>query len=72
METQNTENWLDDCFGNIEEVNNNIAKEREEKAVEESRTKKCGKCNGKGRIGHYHYVANGECFDCEGTGKIYK
>ena len=30
----------------------------------------CAKCNGTGRLGHYGHIANGVCFDCQGTGKV--
>lgn len=29
----------------------------------------CGKCNGTGHLVHYKHIANGDCFDCDGTGK---
>lgn len=69
---ESNEDWLNDCFGNIDEVNNLIESERLEKAIEESRYQTCGKCNGKGKITHYHYVSGGVCFSCDGKGKIYK
>jgi DnaJ-class molecular chaperone len=49
-----------------------IEAEKKEEAIEAAKYRKCGKCNGKGRIGHYHYVSNGVCFACDGEGKIYK
>jgi len=57
---------------NLAQINAEIAKEREEKRIEDSRYQKCGKCNGKGKIDHYHYVSGGVCFKCDGAGKIYK
>lgn len=49
-----------------------IEAEKKEAAIEAAKYRKCGRCNGKGRIGHYHYVSNGVCFACDGKGKIYK
>jgi DnaJ-class molecular chaperone len=57
---------------NIAKMNIEVVKEKEEIKIEESRYKKCGKCNGKGKIDHYHYVSGGVCFSCDGAGKIYK
>tara|TARA_R110000796_G_scaffold160999_2_gene277746 strand:+ start:86 stop:370 length:285 start_codon:yes stop_codon:yes gene_type:complete len=69
---EDDDNWLNDCFGDIDQVNEEIQEDRDAKAMEEARYQKCGKCNGKGKIGHYHYVSGGVCFSCEGRGKIYK
>ena len=33
-------------------------------------TATCGKCDGKGVLSYYGHIANGVCFDCQGTGKI--
>ena len=66
------DNWLDDCFGNMDADNEAFQKVKEERAYEATRYQPCGKCNGKGKISHYHYVSGGVCFACDGAGKIYK
>ena len=30
----------------------------------------CGKCDGRGKIQAFSHYANGDCFDCGGTGKL--
>ena len=30
----------------------------------------CPKCGGSGVLHHYHYVANGVCFKCDGSGRL--
>jgi DnaJ-class molecular chaperone len=57
---------------NIDKWEEEDRAEKIEKEIEAARYKKCGRCNGKGRIGHYHYVSNGVCFACDGAGKVYK
>lgn len=74
------DNWLDDCFagcGDIPHTKESLLAEEKsisiekEEEIEAARYKKCGKCGGTGNLSHYHYVAGGECFDCDGKGKIY-
>lgn len=37
------------------------------------RTRKCGKCGGKGKIAAYNHIANGKCSACCGSGvMVYK
>ena len=71
-ENNNNDNWLNDCFGNLDQLNKEIKENRLSKKVEAARYQKCGKCNGKGKISHYHYVSGGVCFACDGAGEIYK
>jgi|TARA_R110001599_G_scaffold347187_1_gene573217 RecJ-like exonuclease len=66
------DSWVGDCFGNLEQLWEEQDEVRKEAAIEAARYQPCGKCNGKGKIDHYHYVSNGVCFACDGTGKIYK
>jgi hypothetical protein len=32
--------------------------------------KACPKCGGSGKLDHFRHVANGDCFNCAGTGAL--
>lgn len=66
------DSWMVAAFGNLEELHREQEEARKEEAIEAARYTRCGKCEGKGKIPHFHYVSGGVCFSCDGAGKIYK